>query len=303
MYPHISLAVLCGLFGKTRQGWYQWSSNQENTQLYESIVTKLVVDIRQQINNPRLGTSKLRVLLNEQLLDQGVKVGRDKLYDILRAKGLLVRCRKRKVTTTDSTHPFRRYPNLVKDNLIERPEQVWVSDITYVRLSKGFCYLSLITDHYSRKIVGYCLHLTLESIGPEKALLMALSQRLYPSAKLVHHSDQGVQYCSFDYVKLLKANDILISMSRKGSPQENAIAERVNGILKQEYGLGKTFTGIEQALRAVKQGVDSYNGQRPHRSLNMQTPNQVHQKQKAEQVCKLTSEGRDITDTVNRLKD
>ena len=303
MYPHISLTVLCGLFGKTRQGWYQWSSREESILLYESVVAQLVIDTRQRINNPKLGTSKLLVLINEQLSSQGVRVGRDKLYGILREKGLLIRRRKRRTITTNSDHPFRRYPNLIKDKPIKWAEQVWVSDITYLRLTGGFAYLSLVTDCYSRKIVGYCVHPTLSSEGPQRALLMALTQRYYSGRSLIHHSDQGVQYCSLDYIQLLKSHGVAISMSSKGSPQENAVAERVNGILKGEYGLGKSFKIIDNVRTAVEQSIDSYNHQRPHRALDMQTPNQVHQQERAEDVLQMTTKNRVKQRSVNYIQD
>lgn len=292
MYPSTGLAILCGLFGKTRQGWYQWTSNLDELVLFESLIIQMAIDIREQMHNLRLGTSKLLLLINEQLATQGMRIGRDKLYSILGQEGLLIRRRKRSVSTTYSNHLLRRYPNLIKDKVLSAPEQVWASDITYVRLKQGFAYLSLVTDVYSRKIMGYCLHPTLSAQGPQRALMMAYTQRLYPESDLIHHSDQGIQYCSYDYVQLLKANGIFISMSKKGSPQENAVAERVNGILKQEYGLGKTFASIEQAQKVVEQGVDSYNEKRPHRSLNMQTPNQVHQQICAEQVLQMESKNR-----------
>lgn len=303
LYPHINLAVLCELFGKTRQGWYQWLRREESAILYESVIVQLAIDTRGKINNPKLGTSKLLVLINDELSSQGVRVGRDKLYGILREKGLLIRHRKRRSVTTNSVHPYRRYPNLIKNKLIERAEQVWASDITYLRLAGGFAYLSLITDCYSRKIVGFCVHPTLSSEGPQKALLMALSHRYYPRRSLIHHSDQGVQYCSLDYVRLLKAHDVAISMSSKGSPQENAMAERINGILKGEYGLDKSFKTMVDVCKSVEQSISSYNYQRPHRALDMQTPDQVHQQEKAEDILQVTTKNRIKKKSVNLIQE
>jgi putative transposase len=292
MYPSTGLAILCRLFGKTRQGWYQWAAGLDESVLFESLIVQMAIDIRQQMNNLKLGTSKLLLLINDQLAKQSMRIGRDRLYGILREAGLLVRRRKRSISTTYSNHMLRRYANLIKDKVLTAPEQVWASDITYVRLKQGFAYLSLITDVYSRKIMGYCLHPTLSALGPQRALMMAFTQRIYPKSELVHHSDQGIQYCSYEYVQLLKSNGISISMSKKGSPQENAIAERVNGILKQEYSLGKTFASIEEAQKVVQLGIDSYNEKRPHRSLDMQTPNQVHQQLCAQEVLQMESENR-----------
>ena len=298
LYPLQGLATLSGLFGKTRQGWYQWASGLDETVLFDALVAQMAIDIRSEMNNMKLGTSKLLLLINEQLDLQGLHVGRDRLYAILRERGLLIRRRRRRAVTTNSNHLFKRYPNLIKERVLNQPEEVWVSDITYLRLEKGFAYLSLITDAYSRKIMGYCLHPTLAAEGPQKALMMAFTQRHYPDHKLIHHSDQGIQYCSYDYVQLLKSNGIAVSMTKGGSPQENAIAERINGILKQEYELHKTFGSIEQAQKAVAQGIASYNEKRPHRSLEMQTPDQVHRKLSAEHILQVQSEDRNKEQSV-----
>lgn len=303
MYPQQGLAALSGLFGKTRQGWYQWASGLDDSVLFDALIAQMAIDIRSEINNMKLGTSKLLLLINEQLGLQGWHVGRDRLYAILRERGLLVRRRRRRAVTTNSNHLFKRYPNLIKERVIDQPEEVWVSDITYLRLEKGFAYLSLITDAYSRKIMGYCLHPTLAAEGPQKALMMAFTQRHYPGHKLIHHSDQGIQYCSYDYVQLLKSNGIAVSMTKGGSPQENAIAERINGILKQEYELHKTFGSIEMAKKAVAQGITSYNEKRPHRSLAMQTPDQVHRKLSVEQILQVQSENRDKKEGVKQTQE
>jgi transposase InsO family protein len=191
--------------------------------------------------------------------------------------GLKVRRRRRrKVRTTNSSHGFKRYPNLFKETVIERSEQAWVSDITYIKIKDRFMYLSLITDAYSRKIMGFSLYKDLSVEGPLKAFLMAISERLYTKRKLIHHSDQGVQYCSHTYVNMLKTHGIRISMASTGSPHENALAERVNGILKQEYGLGLIIEDEQKAIKMVAHAVSSYNSRRPHMSLQGQTPDQQH---------------------------
>lgn len=230
---------------------------------------------------PRIGARKLHYLLTGTLQQHGITIGRDKLFDLLDEYGLLVRRRKRKRTnTTDSNHPFRKYPNLVKELEVLRPNQLWVSDITYLSLKDGFCYLSLVTDAYSRKIVGYKLHPSLKKEGPLFALNMALGGLQYPTAQtLIHHSDRGLQYCCAEYTTLLTDRGLTISMTEKGDPYENAIAERVNGILKEEFALDREFGSFEQAQEAVSNAVHVYNHLRPHSSCNYLTPKQAHQQQ------------------------
>ena len=270
---------ICGLFGKTRQAWYEQQWHGEQDALHDSIVVKRVKEIRQQM--PRIGTRKLHYMLTETLQKHQISIGRDKLFDLLAEYGMLVRRRKRRrVNTTDSNHPFRKYPNLVRELQVLRPNHLWVSDITYISLKDGFCYLSLVTDAYSRKIVGYCLHPTLKKEGPLQALAMALATLpKRPEAPLIHHSDRGLQYCCSDYTTLLENNGISISMTEKGDPYENAIAERVNGILKEEFGLYNEFEEMEYANDTTMQAIDTYNQYRPHASCDYLTPQQAHQKQ------------------------
>jgi len=277
MYQGIGLAYLCSLLGFSRQAFYKSIKSKDIRVAFHSIVADLIIDIRNKIGNQKLGTRKLLPLVNEQLEKQGLSIGRDQLFDVMDVYGLKVRYRKRrKPRTTDNTHGFKRYPNLIKAKELSSPEQVVVSDITYIRVKEKFMYLSLITDGYSRKIMGYCLHDNLSTEGPLKALLMAISSRVYPTSKLIHHSDQGVQYCSHEYINTLKTNGIAISMAYKGSPHENALAERVNGILKQEYDLKKTIESAGKATEMVTIAIDSYNNRRPHNSLLGMTPEQAH---------------------------
>lgn len=185
-----------------------------------------------------------------------------------------------KVCTTDSNHPFKKYPNLIRDIELQGPETVWVSDITYIPLApqtKRFCYLSLITDAYSRKIVGWRLHRTLEKEGPILALRMALLNRQNVlSNSLIHHSDRGLQYCCYEYTDMLTDNNIRISMTEMGDPYENAIAERVNGILKTEFKLDDSFRTFEEAYHSVERAISIYNEKRPHSSCNYLTPADAH---------------------------
>ena len=228
---------------------------------------------------PRIGTRKLHYMLTDTLQQHGISIGRDKLFDLLAEYGLLIRRRKRrKAVTTDSNHPFYKFPNLVRELQVLRPNHLWVSDITYISLRDRFCYLSLVTDAYSRKIIGYCLYPTLKKEGPLKAIAMALQTVTGKLQQpLIHHSDRGLQYCCTDYTTLLEHKGITISMTEKGDPYENAIAERVNGILKAEFDLYRIFDNYQQAMDAVQQAILIYNQQRPHASCNYLTPQQAHQ--------------------------
>lgn len=274
MYPQYGIRYFCSLFGKSRQAWYDLCDRAGEQQLSDTIVLKLVEEIRREL--PRAGVPKLHYLLQPSLHAHNIKLGRDALYDLLGKYGYLIRYRRRKPYTTDSNHPFKKYPNLIRELLLTNPGRLWVSDITYIRLSQGFCYLSIITDAYSRKIVGYCLYPTLHSQGVINALLMATKHSKRGEA-LIHHSDRGVQYCCSDYVQLLEHYNIRISMTEKGDPYENAIAERVNGILKGEFALSNTFSSFQEAEQAVQQSIEKYNHIRPHASCNYLTPVVAHE--------------------------
>ena len=222
---------------------------------------------------PRLGVRKLQVLLAER----GHSIGRDRLFSILGSSGMLVKRSHTRIITTYSRHWMKKWPNLIKDVEPSRPDQVWVSDITYIEIviheRKVFMYLSLITDAFTHEIVGYALHDTLDTEGPLKALAMALSSRSRAALKgLVHHSDRGCQYCCQDYVNRLQEHGILISMTDKGDPYENAIAERVNGILKTEWLYHMTLSSKEHARTVIDRIVYLYNNVRPHQSVGNMTP-------------------------------
>ncbi len=228
---------------------------------------------------PRLGTRKLYLMLKQEFINRGIKIGRDLFFNYLRSAGMLVKRKRMYVKTTNSKHWLKKYSNLIKDLDIKRPEQVWVSDITYIKTDEGYHYLSLITDAYSKKIMGYELLDSLSNQGPINALKMALKQRKYKK-ELIHHSDRGLQYCSKEYVNLLNINEIKISMTESYDPYENAIAERVNGILKQEFLLEESFQNHLIALKTITQSVQIYNQVRPHMSCQMMTPEQTHAQQK-----------------------
>jgi transposase InsO family protein len=262
---------MCTIFNISRQAYYQ-SANEATAQaMHQEMVEQLVHDVRRQL--PRLGGKKLYHMLGDDL--KGIRIGRDKFFDILRCANLLVERKRSYVITTQSHHRFRVYTNLIKNKKITRSDQVYVCDITYLRLHKGFVYLFLITDAYSRKIVGWYVsnHLGIE--GAIRALKMALKESKGTHGR-IHHSDRGIQYCSYKYTTLLKQNNIAISMAATGDVYENAMAERVNGILKDEFMLDATFTDLPHATRAVKQAIKAYNNLRPHMSLKMKTPAQVY---------------------------
>jgi putative transposase len=224
----------------------------------------------------RMGAKKLHLKLASRFSKLGIKCGRDKYIDVLREEGLLVKYRKRYVKTTQSKHMFFKYDNLIKDLEFTQAEQVFVSDITYIRSKCGFLYLYLITDLYSKKIMGWSLSDNLKTINALSALRMALKNRLYPDRKLIHHSDRGFQYCNPAYTKVLESNGISISMTTKYDPYENAVAERVNGILKNEYEIEGVFNSETDARREIKHSIWLYNNDRPHMSCKMLTPSEAH---------------------------
>ena len=278
MLPKQSLGNLCGLFGVSRQAYYEAERLEQKNSIAEAVVLVMVKECRESM--PLIGGRKLIFQLSPQIQEHGIKMGRDQLFDLLRFYGLLVRRRRKSVKTTDSHHWLRKYPNLITDIIITAPEQLWVSDITYIRTLEGFSYLSLITDAYSRKIVGYALHPTLEATGCKDALEMALrSRRLDSPYILVHHSDRGIQYCSSDYVELLTKSDIAISMTQNGSPYENALAERVNGIIKSEFFPKRIYQNHREAKKSLVNIIKTYNEKRPHASLDYLTPSQAHNRE------------------------
>lgn len=243
----------------------------------EELVVKQVLLIRKTL--PKLGGRKLHHMLQNFMEQHRINMGRDQLFDLLSEQGLLIKKRKRRVSTTNSNHRFRKYPNMTKGLEINRSEQLWVSDITYLSTRQGFVYLSLITDAYSKKIVGYNVENNLATEGCIKALQMALEGRKQRKRLLIHHSDRGIQYCSSAYVELLQSKSVTISMTEKGDPHENAIAERVNGILKDEFNLYQTFRSISHAKSVVKQSVFYYNNHRPHGTCDYLTPQKTEMKE------------------------
>lgn len=276
-FQHIGLAKLCGWLGITRQAYYQNSWKAIDTTIEEELVLQQVKQIRQ--NHPRLGTRKLYEKLHPFMLENSIKLGRDALFNLLSANHLLIRKRKRRIQTTNSYHWLRKYPNLIRDFVPTSSNQLWVSDITYWKINTNeHLYISFITDAYSHKIVGWHVAETLEAIQSIVALKKALSafEGAESLSPLTHHSDRGIQYCSKEYVKLLQDYNIQISMSENGDPLENAIAERVNGIIKEEYLDAYEVNNIKEAKELLDSVIMRYNDDRPHMSISNLTPNQIH---------------------------
>ena len=262
------------LLGYSRQSYYQGIQYIHQKAYETDVIIDEVLRHRKQLK--RMGTRKLLGEMKIFLANHQFKIGRDALFDLLADRGLLVTKRKRRgPVTTLSKHRFKKYPHIVRDFIPIAPNQLWVSDITYIHLAEGFSYLSLITDAYSRKIVGFYLSRDLSARGPLAALKMALTSNPLRDG-LIHHSDRGVQYCCDEYVKLLEHHEVKISMTENGDPLENALAERVNGILKQEL-LEEVFADFETAQREVAIACSNYNHLRPHGSIDNLKPAEAHQ--------------------------
>jgi len=265
--------TLCEKVGLSRQSYYKSHHKREKQAIQEELLIDGIKKIRQ--DHEKMGGRKVWGKLKNLMAENGIYLGRDRFFDLLRQNNLLIHRRKKAPYTTDSRHGLRTYPNLLKHMELTAPHQAWVSDITYIRTWEGFSYLSLITDAYSREIVGYHVGHNMEVEGCLKALRMAIRQ-LPPDAHPIHHSDRGSQYCSHAYTKLLKSHQIQISMTEENHCYENAIAERLNGILKQEYGLKRTLPSRKIARIACAQAIRLYCTDRPHMSLGMKTPYEVH---------------------------
>ena len=270
--------------GHSRQAYYQGRSRACQRHQQAQTVVQLVE--KERMRQPRVGARKLQHMLRESLQAQGIALGRDALFDILRNHRLLVPPWRAYHKTTDSHHRFRRHPNLLKagERQVQATgsEQVWVADITYLPTHEGFVYLSLVTDMYSRKIVGWHVHGSLHTQEVAQALKHALRGR-QSKQPLVHHSDRGVQYCAGLYQKLLQRQGIRCSMTDGYDCYQNALAERVNGILKTEL-LPRKVKDLAQARKLVQQAVEIYNSERLHTSLKMQTPDAVHRASLAAQL-------------------
>ena len=268
-----SISEVCDQFDLKRDAFYKYRKRFIKKQDVKSQVIKLVKNCRKTLS--REGTRKLHKELGKSFSERNLKIGRDSLFNILREENMLIKRKKSFVKTTNSYHHFHKYNNLIKNIKATRPNQIWVSDITYVRSYKGFCYLALITDLYSRKIVGYDVSSSLELEGCLRALKRAF-KTAGNTKGLIHHSDRGVQYCSHIYVNQLKKRKIKISMTEENHCYENAVAERVNGILKDEFYLDQTFNNENHIKQATKNAIALYNERRLHLSLDFKTPNMVY---------------------------
>ncbi|MCM1223503.1 MAG: IS3 family transposase [Lachnospiraceae bacterium] len=285
------MTFLCELLGKSKQAYYKTDADRP---LKQEIQSQSVLDFARSVRkkDPRIGSIKLWNMFNRDV-ESEFRLGRDKFIRILAENNVTLRKRSRKPRTTDSRHNYPLYPNLVRELIPVQPNEVWYSDITYVptglpKESQKWFYLSLITDGYSHEIIGWDLSRSLEHTSPLRALNMAL-KRLPQGHRLIHHSDRGVQYASFIYTNRLKANDVSISMTENGDPKENAVAERANGIIKNEILGGQAVGDYPEALKKIKEAIDFYNDERPHMSCGMLTPTEASRK-----TGKLTKQWRSL---------
>jgi len=270
-----TMSDICKSYNLKRDSYYKFIRRYKAKTKFKQEIVSIVKERRKEL--PREGVGKLHKALSSEFNSRGLKVGRDALFSILREREMLVGRKKTSSRTTNSYHHFHKYNNIIQDIEIKKVNQVWVSDITYIRTINGFCYLALITDLYSRKIMAYDVSDTLELTGSLRALHKAL--RRAPNIDgLIHHSDRGVQYCSHQYTKELITKNIGISMTQENHCYENAVAERINGILKDEFYLDQIFFDVKHAQDAVKNAVNLYNQKRLHLSLNYKTPNMVYNK-------------------------
>jgi len=273
MNLNVTTSELCEKTGMSRQNFYKGRKQRQRQEVDADLIETLV--LAERAIQPRLGGKKLHHMLNPKLLEAGVHIGRDRFFEVLKQKGLLLERLPKAARTTNSRHSLPVFRNLLADMEVTGSNQAWVSDITYIRTDEGFLYLSLITDDWSRKIVGYHAGDTLETEGCLMALEKAVRE-LVDGMFPLHHSDRGCQYCSHLYTGTLREYGLGISMTEENHCYENAKAERVNGILKQEYGLGLTFRTKQQAIASVDQAVMLYNTRRPHLALSYKTPEEVH---------------------------
>ena len=271
----LSITQTCSLMGLTRQSYYRHLRREQEQRELARKVVALVESIR--LCQPRIGTRKLYHLLEEQL--KALSVGRDKLLALLQANKMLVLRERSYHITTDSHHRFRKHKNLIEHLAIKRAEQVWVADITYIGIRERPLYLFLVTDAWSKKVMGWSVSDSLATVGGLDALEMAYKSRSYPNRALIHHSDRGLQYCSDAYQEMLTKYKIGCSMTESYDPYQNAVAERINGILKQEFLPRGSQIYQQWMTTLVRQSIDIYNKQRPHWSLYLKTPDEVHRKE------------------------
>ena len=260
--------------GLSKQAYYQRIKAFEIEKITNNKVIEMVIEYRKKL--PKTGTCKLYSYLQPKFIENNIKMGRDALNDLLRSRGMLIRKTKRYFVTTDSNHFFRKAPNLLTDLDINHSEQVFVSDITYIKTDAGHAYLALVNDAYSRKIMGYSLQDNMKVGMVKDALNMAYKNCIFSHENIIHHSDRGIQYCCPDYSEFAENKGFKLSTTQQYDPYENAIAERINGILKYEFGLKNTIKSLEIAQAIIKEAVELYNNDRMHWSLDLKKPQEVH---------------------------
>lgn len=268
-----TITSVCAYYEKSRQGYYDRLRFDSRRRLFKKVVLDKVKEKRELL--PKCGTRKLQYLLTKD----GIKIGRDALFTLLREEKLLIKRKRKHITTTDSEHSFKNYENLLKEFEISEAEEVFVSDITYIRTAEGFCYLAIVADAYTKKIMGKFISKDMQTTLVLKALVESLRNKQYKRS-LIHHSDHGSQYSSSTYTNALQLSNIMISMAGKGKAWENPVAERIMGILKQEFGLNQTFRTFAGAYEHIELAIIKYNTIRPHLSCGYLTPNQAHDKGK-----------------------
>ena len=273
------MEILCGLLGISRQAHYQYVKTEFVQRFENEVILEFVKKLKSR--QAKIGVRKILFHIEEELYTKsGIQIGRDALFDLLREHGLLVRRRRKRIKTTDSNHAYRKYPNIIREFVPTGISQLFVCDLTYIDTEEGFVYLFLITDAYSRKIVGYYLGETMEAFGAIEALNQSILQ-LPNESKPIHHSDRGVQYASNDYTKILMERGMPISMTENGNPLENCMAERVNGLIKDL--INNTFKTKLEAKITMPTIIEIYNTERKHGSIGMLTPEQAH---RSDQILK-----------------
>ncbi len=260
--------------GLSKQAYYQRIASYKIKEIHNNSVIDFVLEIRERM--PRTGTRKLLDHLQEKFIQNNIKMGRDALFDLLRSRGLFIKRTKHFHITTDSKHFYYKSPNLLYNLAITHAEQVFVADITYIKTDAGHAYLALVTDAYSRKIMGWALENNMRVEMVKNALKMAHKNCVFSHKNIIHHSDRGIQYCCPDHSEFAENKGFILSTTQKYDPYENAIAERINGILKYEFGLKRTLKSIQLAKAMTKEAVEIYNNERTHWSLDLKTPQSVH---------------------------
>lgn len=274
---HYKLTDMCRLLGYSRSWYYKSSTRKAVMEMEAQWIVNRVKEIRE--DHPRIGTRKLYSMLADFRSSAQIKMGRDAFFSLLGERKLLIKKKRRSMRTTNSVHGFRKYPDLRKELTVDRKNQLWVSDITYWKPGSKFLYINFITDAYSHKIVGYHLAKTMKVVENLRSLKMALKDLATEDCKqtnLIHHSDRGFQYCAYQYVKKLRNQGIKISMTESSDPRDNAVAERINGIIKNEYLYKIRTDDFNAARKAVDEAVKLYNEHRPHLSIGMLTPSELH---------------------------